>query len=126
MSEQSTISPVVNVVAESSLENDNVVRYQFTLQGYAGETSRTFIIDVPPTDIGTTDVWVHDSIVEVGDTPMDGFATFSPADTTDKAYREHHDGVPVESFVAAHPVELIEAGFTIGTLPGQVKVTAED
>ena len=67
-------------------------RYEFTL--YAMPTSegehpvieRKFIIDVPHTDDEGTDVWVmtrdRDCIVAVGDTPADGFATFTPVQST--------------------------------------------
>ena len=60
-------------------------RYSFTLHGADG-AARDFIIDVPdneaPTetwDTNTTDVWVLGQTVQVGDTPADGFATYTPA-----------------------------------------------
>lgn len=53
-------------------------RFTFTINSKTG-VSRTFIVDVPHVESGGTDVWVSDSVVMVGDTPEDGFATFTPA-----------------------------------------------
>lgn len=55
----------------------NAVRFTFDLHTSTGVT-RQFIIDVPNDEAGTTDVWVNDHTVEVGDTPEDGFATYTP------------------------------------------------
>ncbi len=62
---------------------EGAVRYSFTLRAVPAEeglpiVERQFIIDVPLLETGTTDVWVLNSEVAVGDTPEDGFATFSP------------------------------------------------
>jgi hypothetical protein len=61
---------------ESTIEG--MTRYRFELFGKSGESSRTLIVDIPDDDEGTCDVWVADSSVAVGDTPDDGFATFTP------------------------------------------------
>lgn len=58
-------------------EMPDLVRYEFTLHSGNG-VERKFIIDVPNEESGTTDVWVLDQTVEVGDTPEDGFATYTP------------------------------------------------
>lgn len=72
-------SRIINVRAEIEENDDqNLTRYTFTLYGGSGDSMRELIVDVPNEDGGTTDVWVLNSIVAVGDTPEDGFATFTP------------------------------------------------
>lgn len=71
------ISVLVQIDDESV---DGHVRYTFKL--YAGDnatTEREFIVDVPNSDDDNTDVWVLGHDVEVGDTPEDGFATYTKA-----------------------------------------------
>lgn len=75
---QTSTVNVVSTVEEGTVENAS--RYTFQLTSIAGVT-RTFIVDVPHVESDSTDVWVSDSTVMVGDTPADGFATFTPVST---------------------------------------------
>lgn len=73
------INQMINVAATlDPNEVPGMTRYSFTLYGKDGESSREFIVDIPDDDNSTCDVWVQNSTVEVGDTPADGFATFTP------------------------------------------------
>jgi hypothetical protein len=75
------ITRIVNVRAEVTSDSENnITRYSFELIADGGEASRSLIVDVPNEDSGTCDVWVvgPESVVMVGDTPEDGFATFTP------------------------------------------------
>lgn len=70
---------MIRVVAQVTPSDDEkTTRYEFDLFADGGESYRHLIVDLPNEDDGTTDVWVSDSTVEVGDTPADGFATFTP------------------------------------------------
>jgi hypothetical protein len=81
---------ITNIKIFAQLDNEQVegsTRYQFQLNGRDGVTERFFIVDIPDDPQKPTDVWVVDSIAEamtvaVGDTPEDGFATFTPASTS--------------------------------------------
>lgn len=69
---------MMRVIAEME-ERDLCTRYTFELYGKDGDSSRKFIIDVPDNDeYGGTDVWVLNSLVGMGGTAEDGFATFVP------------------------------------------------
>ena len=69
----------MNIFAEVTPEPDNnLTRYTFALYNEGGDVTKRFIIDVPNSDEGDTDVWVLDTDVRVGDTSPDGFATFTP------------------------------------------------
>lgn len=53
-------------------------RVTFALFDSTGK-SYEFIVDLPNTDENdSVDVWMKNSTVQVGDTPEDGFATFTP------------------------------------------------
>lgn len=55
-------------------------RYEFTLFDSTGQ-SYQFIVDLPNTEgdeNDSVDVWLVDSTVQIGDSPEDGFATFTP------------------------------------------------
>lgn len=71
---------LIRITAEMHTDEvPGVVRYVLTLTGRDGESARSLIIDVPDDDsTGSTDVWVSGSTVMVGDTPADGFASFTP------------------------------------------------
>jgi hypothetical protein len=68
---------------EASIDTDTVegsTRYRFSLFGAEGDVARTFIVDVPDDPNESTDVWVDEHTAWIGDTPDDGFATFTPKD----------------------------------------------
>lgn len=74
----STITSIPVHVEPDSTEGKT--RYSFSLPGTDGAT-REFIVDVPDSETqydDTTDVWVLNSTIQVGDTPADGFATYTP------------------------------------------------
>jgi hypothetical protein len=74
------LTRIINVKAEVTPDDSlNCTRYTFELFADGGDASRRLIVDVPNSDEGTCDVWVLDSTVMVGDTPEDGFATFTPS-----------------------------------------------
>lgn len=54
-------------------------RYEFSLTDRFGNVHK-FIVDLPnePGSDRTVDVWLLGATVEVGDTPEDGFASFTP------------------------------------------------
>ena len=75
------MSHLISIQIDATMDeviSENYTRYAFTLTSAGGDVSRSFLIDVPNGDEGTCDVWVNDSTVAVGDTPEDGFATFTP------------------------------------------------
>lgn len=75
-----------NMLMDTSQDLTNGVRYEFELRAIDPSndetTVRKFIIDVPFGN-DSTDVWVlgpdnQNLVVQVGDSPEDGFATFAP------------------------------------------------
>jgi len=56
---------------------DGAARYEFDLYNSNGDKI-SLIVDVPEVLTETTDVWVLNHTVMIGDTPADGFATYIP------------------------------------------------
>src|SRR4051812_44777212 len=60
-------------------EVTGTTRYEFTLANAQGNLEHSFIADIPvDSKQDAVDVWMVNSTVAVGDTPADGFATFTP------------------------------------------------
>jgi len=75
------------------------LRFSITLAN--GSVVRDFIIDIPADEDDTTDVWEINSVVAVGDTPEDGFASFTRK--RDPRIRILHDPHLLQQTVAERP-----------------------
>lgn len=79
------ISNSVMIHATIDDSEERYTRYEFVLSNNDSE-SFNFIIDIPENGHKAVDVWVTDSVVHVGDTPDDGFATFYPRSVREWTY----------------------------------------
>lgn len=64
---------------DDEVDGMSATRWEFTLNGDDGKDYK-FLVDLPLAGIEdrTVDVWLLGATVEVGDTPADGFASFTP------------------------------------------------
>lgn len=74
-----TIAATLTTLDVEPIDGMVPVRYAFTL--YNGDNKVELLVDVPVFASDTTDVWVLDHEVAVGDTPADGFATYTRNDS---------------------------------------------
>lgn len=91
-----TINGQIAISGDDEIDGQEYTDCRVTFDLYdRNDRKYSFIVDLPtpdaPEHMQTVDVWLVDSVVEVGDSPEDGFATFTPKLNTTGVVEDHKE-----------------------------------